>query len=185
MTYTDDTDDVRHDWPVLESRAEYENSWYTGGYDLVKQPDGSTKKYYWAELPPAVVIVAVAGEQVLMVEQYRPPIRKHCLELPAGLVEEGESFTAAGARELREETGFDPAGVSLLEAFWTTTGLLRHRRGIVWAEGLEPTERKLEGSEFLEVRAVQVQEAVERARDPPANDATIEGLLLAREEGLL
>ncbi|MEF8856569.1 MAG: NUDIX hydrolase, partial [Haloplanus sp.] len=91
-----------HDWPVVESVTEYETGWYSGGYDLVEQPDGSTKRYYWAELPPAAVVVAIADGQVLFVEQYRPTIRETQLELPAGIVEDGESFTTAAARELRE-----------------------------------------------------------------------------------
>ncbi|MFB6192051.1 MAG: NUDIX hydrolase [Haloarculaceae archaeon] len=173
------------EWPVVESRAEYETGWYTGGYDRVRQPDGTEKRYYWAELPPAAVVVPLAGDRLVMVEQYRPAIRERCLELPAGIVEDGESFTEAGARELREETGFDPAGTSLLETFYCATGVLRHRRGIVFAEGLEPVERRLDGNEFLEVTTVPVDEALDRARAAPANDATIEGILLARAEGLL
>jgi len=180
-----------HDWPVIESAAEYETGWYTGGYDRVEQPNGTTKDYYWAALPPAVVVVALVedgpgGEDALvMVDQYRPTIREQCLELPAGIVETGESYTTAGARELREETGFEAAGVSLLEAFWCSTGVLRHRRGIVFAEGLTPVQPDLDDNEFLEVTSVPVDEALERARAEPANDATIEGILLAKEDGLL
>ncbi|MFC4448833.1 NUDIX hydrolase [Halorussus aquaticus] len=176
---------MSEDWRVVESVAEYETGWYTGGYDLVEQPDGSTKKYYWAELPPAVVVLAVADGQVVFVEQYRPVIGETCLECPAGIVEDGESYTVAGARELREETGFDAAGVSLLEDFYCSTGVLRHERGIVFAEGLTPVERDLDDNEFLSVRAMPVEDALDAAREAPANDATIEALLLAREEGLL
>jgi ADP-ribose pyrophosphatase len=181
----DGTDYSDHDWPVVESNLEYDTGWYDGGYDLVEQPDGSRKRYYWAALDPAVVIVATTGEEILMVEQYRPAIGEHCLELPAGLVEDGESFTTAGARELREETGFDPAGISLVEDFWCATGVLRHRRGIVFAEGLEPVEVDRDSNEFLSVTTVPVDEALARAREEPANDATIEGILLAQADGLL
>lgn len=172
-------------WTIIESVTEYETGWYSGGYDLVEQPNGSTKRYYWAELAPTAVVVASTGEEIIFVEQYRPAIGQTHLELPAGIVEEGESFSEAGARELREETGFAPDGVSLLQRMWVATGVMRHERGIVFAEGLTPTEQELDENEFLSVKSIPIEEALARAREEPTNEATIEGLLLAREEGLL
>ena len=173
------------EWPVKEVVVEYDEGWFVGGYDRVEQPDGTEKKYYWAELSPATVIVAVADDRVLFVEQYRPTVRNTQLELPAGIVESGESYTEAGARELAEETGFSPDSTSLLQEVWCSTGVLRHARGYVFAEGLEPVDVDHDSNEFLAPRSVPVDEALEVAREPPTNDATLEGLLLAEREGLL
>jgi|APHM01.1.fsa_nt_gi NUDIX domain. len=173
------------EWPIIDSVTEYETGWFTGGYDLVEQPDGSTKRYYWAELPPAAVIVAVTDGELLFVEQYRPTVRETQYELPAGIVEPEESFTEASARELQEEVGFAPGETELLEEFWCSTGLLRHRRGIVLATDLDEAERTLDSNEFLVPRSVPVDEALSVARSQPTNDATLEGVLLAKENGVL
>ncbi|KPN32179.1 adenosine nucleotide hydrolase NudE [Halolamina pelagica] len=170
---------------MIESVPEYETGWFVGGYDLVEQPDGSRKRYYWAELPTAVVVTAVTDDHVLFVEQYRPTIRHEQLELPAGVVEAGESYTAAAERELEEETGFRADSLSVLEEVWVATGLLRHKRAYVFAEGLEPTEQNLDANEFLTPRAVPIEEAMSTVRSGAINDATLQGLSLADAKGLL
>jgi ADP-ribose pyrophosphatase YjhB (NUDIX family) len=56
----------------------------------------------------AAVILAMEDDHVLLVEQYRVPLRANCIELPAGLIgdhEEGEDTLVSAARELEEETG--------------------------------------------------------------------------------
>lgn len=176
---------MTEDWPVLETAVEYETGWYDGGYDLVEQPDGSTKKYYWADLPPAVIVVAIDADEVIFVEQYRPTIREHCLELPAGIVEEGEDYVDAARRELEEETGFIPGSADRIQTIDVATGVLRHERGFVVATDLEEGTRQLDGNEFLSTRRLPIEVALDRAREQPANDATLEGLLLARADGYL
>ncbi|MFD1511667.1 NUDIX hydrolase [Halomarina rubra] len=195
------------DWEFVESVTEYETGWYTGGYDRYRQPDGTEKDYYWAELPPAVVVVARkqragghAGDELVTVEQFRPAIDRYCLELPAGIVEDEDdpdgslaadesipaaAYESAAARELAEETGWHPETTVLVEDFWTSTGVLRHRRGIVFATDLVETDRALDTNEFITVRRVPLDGVLDRVREDPANDATIEGILLARAEGLL
>jgi ADP-ribose pyrophosphatase len=58
----------------------------------------------------AVGIVAIlekpTGPELLLQKQYRPPIDKICIEVPAGLVDEGEDAEACAVRELKEETGY-------------------------------------------------------------------------------
>ena len=173
------------EWPVSEVAVEYDAGWFVGGYDRVEQPDGSEKNYYWAELSPATVVVAVADGMVLFVEQYRPTVRETQLELPAGIVEPGESYTEAGARELAEEAGFRPKSTSLLQEVWCSTGVLRHARGYVYATELEPVDIDHDSNEFLTPRAIPVADAISTARSAPTNDATLEGLLLAVQDGLL
>jgi ADP-ribose pyrophosphatase len=185
-------------WSVRDRVVEYETGWYTGGYDVLEQPDGTEKRYYWAELPAAVVVVARDGADLVMIEQYRPVIRRRCLELVAGIVEptdggeagagpvDPEAYEAAGARELEEETGFEASTVTFLDSWWVATGVLRHERGVVLATDLSATgERALDTNEFIEVVRVPIEDAIDRARQAPANDATLEGLLLAEHDGLL
>lgn len=47
-----------------------------------------------------------SGPEILLQKQYRPPIDKVCIEVPAGLVDAGESAEVCAVRELKEETGY-------------------------------------------------------------------------------
>jgi ADP-ribose pyrophosphatase len=88
----------------------------------------------------AAVIVAIdASDRVVLVEQYRVPLGRACLELPAGLVgdeHEGESVEASAARELEEETGYRPDRVTAIGDFYSSPGMVSESFTLVRAEAL-------------------------------------------------
>jgi ADP-ribose pyrophosphatase len=88
----------------------------------------------------AGVILAVDDGHVLLVEQYRVPLGRMCLELPAGLIgdeTEGEAVEAAAARELEEETGYRPSLMTDLGTYYSSPGMVTEGFHLLRAEGLE------------------------------------------------
>ncbi len=87
----------------------------------------------------AVVILALDAGHVLLVEQYRVPLGKVCLELPAGLIgdeTEGEVPLESAMRELEEETGYRAAQWQDLGEFYSSPGMLGESFTLVKATGL-------------------------------------------------
>ncbi|WP_278394639.1 NUDIX hydrolase [Sphingobium yanoikuyae] len=79
----------------------------------------------------AAVILAIDedadGRHVLLVDQYRVPLGKRCIELPAGLVgdhDAGEDASLAASRELQEETGYLPGRLESLGEFFSSPGMV-------------------------------------------------------------
>jgi ADP-ribose pyrophosphatase len=87
----------------------------------------------------AAVILAVEDGHVLLVEQFRVPLGRTCIEMPAGLVgdeTEGESIAHSAARELEEETGYRPAHIEVIGEFCSSPGMVSESFTLVRATGL-------------------------------------------------
>jgi ADP-ribose pyrophosphatase len=90
----------------------------------------------------AAVILAVEDDHVLLVEQYRVPLGKNCIELPAGLIgdeTEGEDPLKAAARELEEETGYQAKTLESLGEFYSSPGMVSESFTLVRASDLAKT----------------------------------------------
>jgi ADP-ribose pyrophosphatase len=87
----------------------------------------------------AAVILAVDDGAVILVEQFRVPLGRACLELPAGLigdVDAGESVEDSARRELEEETGYRAGKIEDLGEFYSSPGMASESFTLVRATGL-------------------------------------------------
>ena len=87
----------------------------------------------------AAVILALDAGDVILVEQFRVPIGRICLELPAGLIgdeDEGEDDLVSARRELEEETGYRAAHWENLGEFYSSPGMVQESFTLVKATGL-------------------------------------------------
>jgi ADP-ribose pyrophosphatase len=87
----------------------------------------------------AVVILAEQDGALLLVEQPRVPIGRRCLELPAGLIGDGDgpdSVEQAARRELEEETGFAATHIEMLGDYYSSPGMVAESFTLVRATGL-------------------------------------------------
>jgi ADP-ribose pyrophosphatase len=87
----------------------------------------------------AAVILAVEDGHVLLVEQYRVPLGRNCIELPAGLIgdeTEGEDPLEAAGRELEEETGYRATKLESLGEYYSSPGMVSESFTLVRASGL-------------------------------------------------
>ena len=87
----------------------------------------------------AAVILAIDDTHVILVEQYRVPLGRNCLELPAGLIGDetaGEAVEIAAARELEEETGYRADRIEVIGEFYSSPGMVSESFHFVRAHGL-------------------------------------------------
>ncbi len=118
-----------------------EEMMWAGNYITAKRRG----KWEYAGRPHGIRAAAILAKdedgRLILVAQYRVPLGRECLEIPAGLVgdgegEEGEDATAAARRELEEETGYRAETMEVLGDFYSSPGMVSESFTLLRATGL-------------------------------------------------
>ena len=155
--------------------------WRSVVMDRVRPADGRETSYAYIAAPRAAFVVPVtpAGD-VVLVRQYRHPVRDWTLEVPAGSADDGETTREAAERELREEVGGSSERWRHLTTFYSSSAHLSLRSDIYLAENVALGEAHPEEDERVETVMLPLAEAVRQAREGAfAEGQTALALLLA------
>ena len=150
-------------------------------FDVVVENWGEREREI-VEHPGSVTVVPIAADgRVVLTRQFREAARKELLELPAGMLDDGEAPLPAAKRELAEETGLHGGEWRELRRIQPSPGILREPVTIFLAERLEEGERQLEDGEEIEVVRLAPHE-LEARLDELEDAKTLVGVLLYLRE---
>jgi 8-oxo-dGTP pyrophosphatase MutT (NUDIX family) len=112
-------------WLNRGERVLYDSAWVKLVVADVVMPDGTQVDHHVVRMPrEAAGTIMVRQGRVLMVYRHRFITETWGWEIPAGAVDDGETFQAAAVREAREESGWEPQTVTPLCRFYPANGVL-------------------------------------------------------------
>ena len=110
--------------------------------------DGSEVHRTVVRHPGAVAVVPVDGDEVVLIRQYRAPVGRSVLEIPAGKLDvAGEDLEDAARRELEEEVGLRAGSLDLVASMWTAPGFTDEKMWVYVARDLTAVAARPHGVE--------------------------------------
>ncbi|MGZ8800956.1 MAG: NUDIX domain-containing protein [Aeromicrobium sp.] len=178
--------DTDERWEVTDRNLVYDTPFVGLSVDKVIGPDGMDFSRAVLQHHGAVGIVVLDEEDnVLVLDQYRHPVGKRLIELPAGILDiEGEPAMDAAKREVREETDIEAATWRSLLRMFASPGCSTEHWEVFLAEGLSPTPHELRGTrtaEEADMRQlwVPLAELIEAVLDSRIGDSMTVSAVLA------
>ncbi|WP_179471459.1 NUDIX domain-containing protein [Mycolicibacterium vinylchloridicum] len=171
----------------VSSREVYRNNWLTVREDVVRRPDGSTGIYGVVDKPDYALIIAVDGDRLALVEQYRYPLGERRWEFPQGTAPDRAAVAPAelAVRELREETGLTAGSFVVLGRLDIAAGMSSQRGSVFLAtditEGEHDREHEEQDMHFAWFERSRFEDMVRSGEITDAQSIAAYGLLLLRE----
>ena len=164
----------------LSSRLIYDGRIIHLYEDQVTLPGGAVAPREYVKHIGAVCVLALTDEgEVIMERQYRYPMGRVLVEIPAGKLDSAdEDPREAALRELREETGVIPREITYIGEYLSSPAILSERIYMFFATGLSFGNQKLDEDEFLDVFRMPLDEAVEKVLSGEIADGKTQAAVL-------
>lgn len=157
---------------LVSSREVFEGRVFRVRLDTVAYDDGSEHRVDVVEHGGSYAIIATpAPNQLVLVRQYRHPVRSALWEVPAGTAEQGEEALVGAARELREETGYRAGRIRAIGSTYMTPGFCDEVMHFFHADELTAGEQALDDDERIEVGIFTAETAWRLVADGNIADA--------------
>jgi ADP-ribose pyrophosphatase len=157
----------------LSSQVVYRNAWMTVREDEIERNDGSRGIYGVIEKCDSAIVIAIDGDEVYLVEQFRYPVGMKTLEFPQGSLERNDVDPAVIAREeLQAEAGLVADELEFLGEIYIAWGYANQKTHAFLATGLSQLAGQRDTEEHdLAVRKVSVVEFERLVRENVIKDA--------------
>lgn len=155
---------------TIDHRTMYEGKLLHVYFDEVEISGKTYRREVVSHPGAAAVIPVTENKEILFVKQYRYPVKRELLEIPAGKLDEAEDPSHCALRELEEETGYI-GNIRELGYIYTTPGFSDEKIYLYLADHLVYTQQRLDEGEYLEVLKIPVEEVFEMIRDGRIYDA--------------
>ena len=148
--------------------------------DTVKLPNGNETTREWVRHPGASSVLPILPNgDIVLVKQYRYPIEKVTLEVPAGKLDKNEDPLNCAMRELEEETGYVADKIKKMTTIATTVGFSNELIHLYVAEDLSAGKFNPDDDEFINVVKMPFAEALKKVENGEIYDVkTIISILL-------
>lgn len=140
---------------TMKSDKVYEGKIINLRVDTVELPDKKYSKREVIEHPGSVAVVGITeDDKLVLVKQYRKPVERFLLEIPAGKIEINEEPRETAIREFKEETGYDAKSLEYLIEIYPSPGITNEKIHLFLATDLVQAEMELDTDEFIEIEEI-------------------------------